>query len=58
MRSSIGNTTVSASDVATALAIYFSEKMNGQFKNNFITFSRNPQLVNLDNCKSLREKNK
>lgn len=52
----IGNTTVSASDVATALAIYFSEKMNSQFKNNFITFSRKPQLVNLDNCKSLREK--
>lgn len=56
MRSSIGNTNVSALDVATALAIYFSEKMNGQFKNNFITFSSTPQLVNLDNCKSLREK--
>lgn len=56
MGSSIGDTTVRASDIATALAIYFSEKMNGQFKNNFITFSTTPQLVNLDNCKSLKDK--
>ena len=47
---------VSALDVANSLAIYFAERSSGQFKNNYITFSSNPQLVDLSNGKSLREK--
>lgn len=47
---------VSALDVANSLAIYFAERSSGQFKNNYITFSSDPQLVDLSNGKSLREK--
>ena len=51
-----GNGNVSALDVANALAIYFAERSSGQFKNNYITFSERPQLVDLSGGKSLREK--
>lgn len=50
------NSSVSALDVANSLAIYFAERSSGQFKDNYITFSSNPQLVDLSNGKSLREK--
>lgn len=50
------NSSIMAETVATALAIYFSERCAGQFRNRFITFSRNPKFVDLSNCKSLREK--
>lgn len=43
-------------DVATALAIYMSERNSGEWKDKFITFSSNPKIVNLKNCKTLREK--
>lgn len=33
--------------VATSLSIYFSEMLSGEFKDKFITFSRNPRLVEL-----------
>jgi len=56
MTSSVGGTRVTALDVTNALAIYFSERSSGQFKNNYITFSENPQLVDFSNAKSLREK--
>lgn len=52
----IGTTRVTALDVATALAIYFSERIKGQFKNNFITFSRRPKLINLSGLDSLHDK--
>ena len=52
----IGNGTTSALSVANALAIYFAERCNGEFKDKYITFSRNPQLVNLEKGKNLREK--
>lgn len=38
---------VRALDVANALAIYFAERCSGEFKNKYITFSTNPQLVDL-----------
>lgn len=47
MCSTIGNTRVTAHDVADALAIYFAERCSGEFKNKYITFSNKPQLVEL-----------
>ena len=52
----VGGTQVSALEVANALAIYFAERSSGQFKDNYITFSSRPQLVDLSKGKSLREK--
>ena len=37
METTIGNTSVTALDVSTALAIYFAEHLKGQFYNKFIT---------------------
>ena len=52
----VGNSGVTALSVANALAIYFAERSSGQFKDNYITFSENPRLVDFSKCKSLREK--
>lgn len=56
MTDTIHGTFTMALDVATALAIYFSERCTGQFKNKYITFSENPVFVDLSNGKSLKEK--
>ncbi|MDE6313495.1 MAG: DUF2828 family protein [Lachnospiraceae bacterium] len=56
MTCTIGNTNVDCLQVANALAIYFSERSSGQFKDNYITFSSHPQLVDFSNAKNLREK--
>jgi hypothetical protein len=47
---------VSALEVANSLAIYFAEHTSGEFKDNYITFSSRPQLVNFAKAKSLRDK--
>lgn len=47
---------VTAIDIANALAIYFAERMTGEFQNKYITFSRHPQLVDLTSCNTLYEK--
>ena len=52
----VGGTNVTALEVANALAIYFAERSSGDFKNKYITFSHNPQLVDLSNGKSLHDK--
>lgn len=52
----IGNTAVTALQVANSLAIYFAERCKGPFKDTYITFSENPQIVSFKNCKSLRDK--
>lgn len=54
MATYIGNTRVTALEVANALAIYFAERCSAQFKNKYITFSSKPILVDLKG-KSLRE---
>lgn len=56
MTINIGNTDMTALDVATALAIYFSEHCRGEFKDQFITFSAYPQFVDLSDAESLRDK--
>lgn len=56
MTTCVGCTNVSALNVANALAIYFSERSSGQFKNKYITFSEHPQLVDFSNADTLREK--
>lgn len=45
-----------ALEVATSLAILMSEHLPDGFKDKFITFSKNPQFVDLSNNKSLMEK--
>ncbi len=56
MTSSVGNTRVSAMDISTALAIYFAERSTGEFHNKFITFGAKPQIVNIENAETLRDK--
>ena len=51
-----GNTSVTALDVANALAIYFAERSSGEFKDKYITFSERPQLVDFSKAKNLRDK--
>lgn len=56
MLSRIPNSTTSALDVASALCVYFAERMTGEFHNTFITFSSKPQLVKFRENMSLYEK--
>lgn len=56
MYGTVGKTNVTAISVANSLAIYFAERCQGAFKNKYITFSQNPQLVDLSKGKTLREK--
>lgn len=50
------HSSVTALDVANALAIYFAEHSSGQFKDKYITFSTHPRLVDFSKAKNLREK--
>lgn len=56
MTCTIGNTNVTALDVANSLAIYFAEHNKGQFKDKYITFSETPQFVDFEGCTSLHDK--
>ena len=56
MMSTISGTNVSALSIASALAIYFAERSEGQFKDKYITFSTRPHLVDLSHCATLRDK--
>lgn len=49
-----GNMTILT--VAQSLAIYFSEKLTGPYKDKCITFSSRPQYLDFTNCKSLLDK--
>ena len=50
------NSSVTALEVANALAIYCGERCSGEFKDKYITFSSRPQLVNFSNASSLHNK--
>lgn len=52
----VGDGNVTALHVSNALGIYFAEWMQGAYKNQFITFSSQPQYVDISKCRSLREK--
>lgn len=56
MGSTIGDTKYTALDIANSLAIYCAERLSGEFKDKYITFSRRPQLVDLSKGNNLREK--
>lgn len=58
MCSSIPGASVTALDVASAICLYFSQRLTGEFKNKFITFSSKPKLVDLSHCKTLKEAKK
>ena len=51
-----GNTSVTALEVANALAIYFAERSSGEFKDKYITFSSKPKLVDFSGASTLRDK--
>ena len=56
MMTNVGGTSVTALEVANALAIYFAEHSSGDFKDKYITFSHSPQLVDFSHCNSLHDK--
>lgn len=56
MMTGVGNSGVSALTVANALAIYFAERLQGEFHNKYVTFSSRPQLVDLSVGRSLMDK--
>ena len=56
MTANYGSSNTTPLDVASALAIYLSEHNSGVWKDKFITFSRNPEIVDMRVCKSLAEK--
>lgn len=43
-------------EAATAMALYCAERLSGPFRDHFITFSNCPELISLENCKSLAER--
>ena len=50
-----GEGRISPLDVATALSIYTAQHNTGPWKNKYITFSSNPEIVDLSECHSLAE---
>jgi len=56
MMGEIPNSRLRIAHVANSLAIYFAERLHGQFRNKIISFSRTPKYLDLANCKTLRDK--
>lgn len=47
---------VTALNIANALAIYCAERCKGEFKDKYITFSARPKFVDFSGCNTLRDK--
>ena len=56
MLTRIGKSNVQAIDVCYGLAIYFAERCQAEFKNQYITFSNHPKLVDLSSANCLFDK--
>ena len=57
MLTTIGNSNTTALDIASSLTLYSSERLTGDFKNAFITFSAYPEFVKIpENVDTLKEK--
>lgn len=58
MTASIGRSSngPKALHVSTALAIYFAERCVGGFRNKYVTFSRNPEIIDISLAKSFESK--
>ena len=48
MTTTVGNSNVSALDVASAISLYCAQNNSGEFNNKFITFSSRPQMVTVN----------
>jgi len=53
---SYNNSTAQPIDLSIGLAIYCAERMRGQFHNYYMTFSDNPQLIQLNSRMTLKDK--
>jgi hypothetical protein len=51
-----GNGSVRPIDIARSLGVYFAERCKGEFNNILMEFSRDPKLINLNDCKTLMDK--
>ena len=56
MTTPVGNSSVSAEDVSTALSVYFAERNSGEYKDKFITFSARPKFIDLSKYETLHDK--
>ena len=56
MLTRVGNSDVTALEVASAITIYLSEYNSEEYKNKFITFSRIAKLVDISDCDTLLDK--
>ena len=56
MLSKVGNSSITALEVATALSIYCGEHCKGEYKDKCITFSENPKYLDFSNQISLHDK--
>lgn len=52
----VGDGNLQAIHVSNALGIYFAERMRGEYHNKFITFSAQPEYVDLSRCRTLQDK--
>ena len=43
-------------NIARSLGVYFAERCQGEFHNVLMEFSRNPKLIDLNGCETLRDK--
>lgn len=43
-------------DVAVSFAIYFAERLSGEFHNKFISFGEDPKIIDLSGCNDLTKK--